>query len=255
MPASAVQSSTPKIAFDTFTGIYHLSRDSHNRSLLTTEETILADFPTTGFTGITRSIPKTFQGHSVEIKILNVTDAAGDPIPYKTTSDNSADLVITTGDPTITLAGPQTIKLTYQTRGVVNLNAKSDELLLNVNGRGWDQGFNRVDATLYVAANFQAKLQNHLSCYLILDTSETSNCSIKAMAGKGAADAVITSRALSVAPQQALILKLDFQAATFTNNQASNWYWWLVPVAALMLLILVILVKLKQRSKTQREKP
>ena len=50
------------INFNSFTGIYHLSRDSKGLSLLTSEETILADFPGGGnFTGIKREIPKKYQ--------------------------------------------------------------------------------------------------------------------------------------------------------------------------------------------------
>jgi hypothetical protein len=126
-----------QIRFDSLTAIYHLSRDKKGLSLLTTEETIVADFPgNASYYGITRSIPKNYQNHSVNVKVLGVSDAAGDVIPFKTSTDTNDNIVVTTGDPSITLYGSQTIKIRYQTSGVVNLKNKSDEFLLNVNGRG-----------------------------------------------------------------------------------------------------------------------
>src|SRR5437868_4729070 len=116
---SARSNNSLQITLNSFTGIYHLSRDAKDVSLLTTEETIVTDFPGSGnFYGLTRQIPKTYQGHSVDIKILNIVDAVGNTIPYKTTSDSNGNLVITTGDPAINLYGSQTFKFNYQTKGV-----------------------------------------------------------------------------------------------------------------------------------------
>src|SRR3954463_6646283 len=78
--ASAINQN--QIIFNSFNGIYHLSRDRKGLSLLTTEETIVADFGS-GFYGITRELPSQYQGHSVDIKILGVVDAASNPVPYK----------------------------------------------------------------------------------------------------------------------------------------------------------------------------
>src|SRR5207244_3616733 len=111
----AVQpASSNQLILNSFTGIYHLSRDSRGLSLLTSEETIVADFPSAGFYGIKRSIPSKYQNHSVNVKILSVSDAAGTPVPYKTSTDNSGNIVVTTGDPDISLFGSQTIKINYQ---------------------------------------------------------------------------------------------------------------------------------------------
>src|SRR6185503_13471252 len=79
-PTAAGQALSPpaSINFDSLTATYHLSRDATNRSLLTTQEVILADFPGSGnFYGITRAIPRSYEGHSVDVKVLSVSDAAG----------------------------------------------------------------------------------------------------------------------------------------------------------------------------------
>jgi hypothetical protein len=212
-PALAAQAKTsPEITFNSFTGIYHLSRDSRGLSLLTTEETIVADFPNGGFYGIKRELPKNYQNHSVDVKILSITDAAGDPIPYKTT-ENPSYLTITTGDPTITLLGSQTIKISYQTSGVINLGQKTDDFLLNVNGRGWDQSLGRVNTTLYIPTSFGTSLTDNPTCYV---SPGNNTCRINTQ--KNNQQITITSSASAVAAHQALVLRLHFKPATFTNN-------------------------------------
>jgi hypothetical protein len=217
--AFAAPKAPPQIAFDSFTGTYHLSRDNRGLSLLTTEETIQSDFPANStFYGITRAIPKEFQGHSLKVKVLNVSDAAGNIVPYKTTTDSQGNLVITTGDPSITLYGFQTIKIRYQTSGVVNLGKKTDQFLLNVNGRGWDQPFGRIDATLFIPKSFKANLSHDPSCYMALNTSVNNNCQIDTE--KSSDQIKVTSKAVNVAAHQSLILKLEFKPSTFTNSRA-----------------------------------
>jgi hypothetical protein len=215
--ALSMKTTQPQITFDSFTGVYHLSRDSRGLSQLTTEETILADFPGEGsFYGITRSIPKNFQNHSVNIKILGVSDAAGNIVPYKTATDGSNNLVITTGDPSITLYGSQTIKIRYRTTGVINLKKGSDELLLNVNGRGWDHPFNKVDASLHIPVSFGASLKSDPACYTGLNSASFNNCKINTI--KSTQESVTTASATNIKPHQALIVKIEFNTSTFTNK-------------------------------------
>jgi len=206
----------PQIKFDSFNAIYHLSRDSQNVSLLSTEETILADFPAQGdFYGITRQIPKTYQGHSVEVKVLNVVDAAGNPVRFNTDSKNN-NLIITTGDPEITLYGSQTFKINYQTRGVINLGTKQDEFLLNVNGRGWGQPFNKVNATIYIPKSFQARLVSDPACFV--DIQSNKSCTIKT--NKSSDQTIITAKTGPLVAHQPLIVKMDFQPYTFSNTKS-----------------------------------
>jgi hypothetical protein len=217
---SAVPAVNPGITFNSFAGVYHLSRDSKGLSLLTTEETILADFPANGsFYGITRDFAKNYQGRSVDIKIISVSDAGGNPVPYKT-SASGGNLALVTGNPKINLYGTQTFRISYQTHGVVNLSGNSDEFLLNVNGRGWNQPFGKVDAFVHVPKSFSGRLASEPSCYLVLDTTKNNNCQISSKIDPQ--ETIINSRAENLAPHQALVVKMDFQPATFTNKKSSN---------------------------------
>src|SRR5580704_4510611 len=70
-------------SFDNFAGTYHLDRDSKGVAVLTVQEDMTAFFPpNSNFFGINRSIPKTYQGHDLNLKIISVTDINDTPIPY-----------------------------------------------------------------------------------------------------------------------------------------------------------------------------
>jgi hypothetical protein len=229
-----IKASSAQITFDSLTAIYHLSRDKKGLSLLTTEETIVADFPgNASYYGITRSIPKNYQNHSVNVKVLGASDAAGDVIPFKAATDASGNIVVTTGDPSITLYGSQTIKIRYQTSGVVNLKNKSDEFLLNINGRGWNQPFSKINSTLYVPSSFNAKLKNEPSCYLALGTTISKECEISTK--KSANESVVRAKATNVAAHQALVMKLEFAPSTFANSQEFNFKLLLLPLGLAIL--------------------
>jgi hypothetical protein len=251
--ALSTKTPQPQITFDSFTGVYHLSRDSRGLSLLTTEETILADFPGNGsFYGITRSIPKEFQNHSVNVKVLNVSDVAGNIVPYKTATDSNNNLVITTGDPSITLYGSQTIKIRYQTTGVINLSKKTDEFLLNVNGRGWDKPFSRVDSTLYVPSSFGGSLKSEPLCYTVLGNSSKGNCKLNTK--KNPQETVIRASAGPLAAHQALVVKLQFQPTTFTNKHAVSTKKLLLISAALIFAGMIALISYLRKSGLGRQK-
>jgi hypothetical protein len=248
LPTSTVSAATGSISYDSFTGIYHLSRDNRGLSLLTTEETVVANFPARGYSGITRAIPTKFQGHSVNVKVLNVTDAAGNTVPFKTKND-AGNILVVTGDPDITVSGSQTIKIRYQTKGVIDLGKNADQLLLDVNGRGWDSLFNKVDAVLYMSANFQARIKGNQSCYLSIGSANTDNCVISA--SQTSQGTVVTAKAREVAAHQALIMKVAFEPATFTNDRGPQVI--LLAAAALLTFGLVLVFYRQYRSPKRPE--
>jgi len=218
--AQVVNPENKQINLNNFFGVYNLSKASNGSSLLTAEETVLADFPNNAnFYGLTRTLQSKYQGHNVDINVLNVVDAASNPIPYKTSSDTNGNYVITTGDPSVTLFGPQTIKIRYQTHGVINLNGKNDEFLLNVNGLGWSSQFGSVSAVVNIANNLNAQLVGNPTCYINTGKSTNQNCSISKSQKQGTT--VLTSKSGPVPANQALVLKMSFKPSTF--KQYSSW--------------------------------
>ncbi len=247
--ASAVKPIQSSIILNSFTGTYRLSRDSRGLSLLSSQEAIVADFPAGNtFYGITRELPKLYQNQSLNTKILSVTDAAGNSLPYKVTDGANDYIVITVGDPAITLLGSQTFKIAYQTSGVVNLSQKNNEFLLNVNGRGWNQPFGKVNATLYIPNSFQASLVGSPICYNVLNTAKQNNCEIDTK--KTAEETVVSLSSQNLQPQQALVLKMSFNSSTFTNKQAPLSKRLMIGVS-LAVLLAALALRLLIRKKTK----
>ena len=247
--APAKAATAPQISFDTFNGSYYLSRDSRGLSLLTSDETIVADFPASGFTGITRSIPTQYQGHSVNVKILTVTDAAGNTIPYKSSPQANGNLLLTIGDPTIMLSGPQTIHLNYQTSGVINLNQSLDSFVLDINGRGWGSPFNSVSATVNIPHNLVTSLKGKPICYTALGSKSNENCRV-ATTDNGQAT-IISAQARPVAAYETLIIKVGFRPATFTNPRSNTGRIVLEAAGAVVTLLLAVGIFNLARSKSK----
>jgi hypothetical protein len=220
------------ITFNSFNGLYNLSRDANNVSLLTSEEVIVADFPGNGsFSGITRSIPETYQGHSVEVKVLGVTDAAGSPLPYKTSPDGN-NLVVTTGDSAITLYGSQTFRISYQTTGVIDVKPSGNTFLLDINGRGWSAPFGSVSGTLVLPKSLVTSLRGDPGCYIGYLKSKSDNCQVTT--AKTPADIRITAKASGGLPaNNTLVITTSFKTATFQQKKPGNY---LLPALAVILL-------------------
>lgn len=221
----------PTIIFKAFNGQYHLSRDAQNHSLLTSEEVILADFPDSGtFTGIIRDVPTKYLGHSVSVKVLSVEDASGAPVPFKTSTDSAGNLKIVTGDPAIYIYGTQTFRIKYQTKDVVDLSsAKSDRLLLDINGRGWDQSFLAVSASLFIPKDVGTDLVSKPSCYIGYLNTVSYDCSINT--NTNAQQTEIGSKSTAIlAPHHTLVIDVNFKPATFAKPANSSYTGWVILV-------------------------
>ena len=233
------------VIFNSFTGTYHLSRDASGSSLLTTEETILADFGSTGEYGITRAIGTTYQGHTVHVKVLSVTDGAGDDVPYSTKS-NDTQLMLTTGDPAISLYGIQTIRIRYQTSDVVGLDKKIDELLLNVNGNGWSQGFASINASLYISKSLVKSLVGDPTCYISPENkAQGDGCRVS---HSTTADALlIQASAKQVGAYRGLVLSMKFAPQTFRAPADTSRLVALTVACLLLIGLVILLINLRRR--------
>jgi len=244
---SGVVSATPAaLKIDSFNGSYFLSRDSHGLSLLTTKETIVADFDDSGFYGLNRQIPTSFSGHTVDVKILSVSDAAGDPLPYKTTAAGGY-LNLVTGDPAVTLFGLQTFNINYQTSGVVNLHQATDEFLLDVNGRGWQGPINNVYGSLTLPSSLVASLIGQPSCYTAVNVSQSTNCQL--ITKRSGSNTIISAQAANLVANQTLVIKTIFKPATFNDYRSTVKAWWWAAPLVLILLIFYITRRLKSRPR------
>lgn len=259
LTATASAQERPYFSFDSFRANYYLDRDAKKRSVLVTDETLVVNFPLSGesFWGLFRVLPKEYVGSDLDIKVTNVTDDTGRALPYKTSSDKDDNFVIEAGDRAVTLFGTQTFKISYQTRNVVNSLADKDELLLNVNGRGWQQKFNEVSGFLNISKSLKGELLSEPECYVGYFDNQLKNCEIKK---EDKDDNLLVSARTSSAltANQSLVMKLAFKKDTFAKTTKASKMPLLVGAGVLggfATLMFVLAVIFNKRASERSGKP
>lgn len=201
--------------FARFDAVYELGRDADGRSELLTTETLVAVFPEYDQNrGIRRAIPRTYDGHPTDIRIVSVTDAAGDPRGYETerSEDGAFELVTIAADDFV--HGEQTYVITYHQR---NVTFEPDDLPIqefywDVNGTGWAQPFGVVRAELRLEDGLVDALTGDAACYRGYEGSSQACESLQADA---AAPAVLIAQAAALEPYQNLTIAVGFEPGTF----------------------------------------
>lgn len=116
-----------------------LGRDTEHRSTLQTTEIITADFKHHNRNrGIERAIPKTYDGHKVDLRVVSITDEQGKDLEYTTYNSNGNE-VVRIGNKDTYVQGLKTYKLTYIQRDVTRhfADTAKDEWYWNLNGTQW----------------------------------------------------------------------------------------------------------------------
>ena len=231
IPSASAQSS-PGFSFDNFAGTYYLDRNGQGVAKLTSQEDMVVTF-TGNSPGIMRDLPITYQGHNLNLKIISITDALGNPIQYKTSSSGGNE-AIQIGDPAIQLSGVQTYRVKYQTAGVASFFPDHDEFLIDVNGRGWDTSFGSVKAFVHLAPAFSASLINKPSCYIGYQNQSSPACTVKTEPSAGG-QLVTANTNGKLGPYQALVLRMDFKKGTFkqVKHTTPSWIWLAIAAAGM----------------------
>jgi hypothetical protein len=201
----------PSFTVDSLTASYYLDRDVKGISTLAAEEAFDIQFPSSGtsFTGFTRSIPAQYLKNSNELKISAVTDASGTSIPYKTSYDSDKNLVITVGNPNITVFGSQTYFIRYQSKGVINFLTDHQEFYPNFNGRGWSVPFRTINAQIHLTPAVADNLRGKPECFI-----DAGKCAVEQ--SKDASGTLVKVSSLNqLAAHQSLTTKLSFKQGTF----------------------------------------
>lgn len=146
---------------------YQLSRDSENRSLLTTKETIVAEFPNHDQNrGLERAIPLSYDGHKTNVSVRSVNDQTGQARVYDT-REESGNLIVRMADMDVYVHGQQTYVLTYDQRDVTRYFADNnlDEFYWDSNGTDWRVPIDRLDVELTIDQSLSKALTGDKSCY------------------------------------------------------------------------------------------
>ncbi|WP_417564340.1 DUF2207 domain-containing protein [Microbacterium sp.] len=224
----AVTANVDDFAFRSMHADYTIGRDTDGTSTLRVVETFVALFPQTDQNhGMRRSIPDTYNGQPLDLKLVSVTDQNGTPRPAEVDHDDDT-FTITSRDPGF-VHGAQTYVFTYTLRHVTWTfgDTDADEFYWDVNGVDWAQPFGTVSATLHVPADLASAMTGAQSCYQG-DQGATDACSISADAA-GDGGRVVTASAQQLFPGQTMTIAVGFDRGTFTpfdaSIVASPWGW------------------------------
>jgi uncharacterized membrane protein YgcG len=215
-----------------FTADYYLSKDNKNRSELKVVERVIAEFPQSDQNhGILRAIPEEYDGHTVGLDILGVTNQNGQDWNYGTSSENK-NTVLKIGDGDKFVHGLQTYNIEYQLRDVTKNFTPNDEFFWNINGTQWQQPFEQVTARIHLAPGVAARFNEQTRCYTGVQDSTESACNVSV---DGNTVTFSTTRALTSGENMSVVL--GFQPGTFEPYRQDSWQLALLVASALVGLV------------------
>ncbi|MBU1348690.1 DUF2207 domain-containing protein [Patescibacteria group bacterium] len=145
--------------------------------LLRVTETITYDFGDEERHGIYRYIPTQFVRNGVDydyrIKVVDVT-MDGEPATY-VSSGGSGQVCVKIGDADVTITGPHTYAITYETDRAVTFFDDHTELYWNVTGNEWAIPIEASDFTLTLPADI-APSDIRTACFIGLYGSTEASC-------------------------------------------------------------------------------
>lgn len=220
----------------------HLDKNSEGRSTLKTVETITADFPDFDQNrGLERAIPKSYDGHKVNLSVESVVDEHGQPRVYSTYSDENGNLIVRMADMNNYVHGQQTYKLTYTQRDVTRFFAdtNSDEFYWDTNGTGWRVPISRLDVNLTLSDALTSATSGQQACYFGKSGS-TDRCDL--LINNGA----YSASAMNLSPGQNITLAIGFKPETFVPYQQTLAdklivFWFIAQVIAVPLALISLI--------------
>lgn len=214
-PVQAVPADVDDFTFARFEAVYELGRDADRRSELLTTETLVAVFPEYDQNrGIRRAIPRTYDGHPTDIRVVSVTDETGSPRGFEVerSEDGAFELVTIAADDFV--HGEQTYVIAYHQRNVTfdPDDLPVQEFYWDVNGTGWAQPFGVVRGELRLEADLVDAFTGDAACYRGYEGSSTPCESLQV---DRAADAVLVAQAAALGPYENLTIAVGFEPGTF----------------------------------------
>lgn len=235
---------------------YELSKDSENRSVLKANETIVADFKVANQNrGIERAIPKSYDSHSVSLKIDSVTDENGKEYEYSTSTSNSNE-VLRIGNPDKYVSGEKTYKISYTQRDVTRFYAdvNKDEWYWDTNGTQWRVPIEQLRISIKIDDALTVTQQGAPACYQGYNAS-AERCTLE---DKGNGSYEVTASNLRAG--QNITVAYGFTPDTFAQYQQSLFEKlvsiWLVSLVVTSILgvialiwIIILYYRLSNRTK------
>ena len=236
----AMAASTDNFTINAFDADYYLGKDNEGRSTLKTVEKITAVFPSYNQNhGLERVLPKQYDGHSVSLSVVSITDETGSNLSYSDTNSDNANLVLRIGDPDTYVHGQQTYIITYTQRDVTRFfsDTNDDEFYWDVNGTEWTQPMNMVSARMHVTPSLTTQLNGKASCYWGIEGS-TNQCALVSSPAGG--EKVFSAQVAQLSSHENVTVVIGFAPHTFTGYQQT----WQEKLFALLVTVWIVLLAL-----------
>lgn len=247
------KSGVENFTFDSFEGVYSLSRDAERHSIVDARETFVARFPDIDQNrGIVRAIPRDYRGVDLGTVVESVTDAQGVAVPFsiETTGSNT---VVSIGDESY-LRGVHTFVLHYTQRDSTRYfsNTRSDEFYRDSIGTQLRQPVDAATMKVIVDPTLVTDLTTNQACY-VGPAKSNQRCEFSRTDDDGAA--VFTSAQQRLAPGENITMSVGFTAGTFAQTKALGEqpiFSWLPAVLAALSILLVIFAAILRHRRNPR---
>ena len=240
--ADGIRSDVSDFTFSSFDGEYTLGRDDDGHSTLTAVETFVAEFPDFDQNkGIIRAIPEGYLGVDLHTRIVSVTDADGNAVPFddSETEDGFIQLALGTDD---YVRGSQTYVIEYTQQDAVRAFADTaaDEFFWDAPGTGWEQPFAEAQMRVVVPGELAGALTGNSACYVGVQGSDTT-CEVSESESAESTD--FASPVMDLGPGENISMAIAFEPGTFVTPEIpSTWPAFTVVPAGLAGLGLLALV-------------
>jgi uncharacterized membrane protein YgcG len=190
-----------------------LDKDSDNRSILKTTETITAEFPQSDQNhGLERVFVKDYDGHGTNFTLSSVTNANGQPLPYNWNGD-----ALRIGEKSTYVHGAQTYKITYSQRDVTKFyqDTKKSEFYWDVIGVEWQVPITSAQVIIHLSDTIKGARQTQPQCYM-----GTAGSQQRCLAGES--DEQVSAAAMNIGKGSGMTMAIGFAPDTFAAYTPST---------------------------------
>ncbi len=197
---------------------YVLSKDDQQRSVLETTEMITAEFPLYDQNhGLERSLPASYDGHPIKLKVTSITDEKGESIPYTVNNSNGMK-VLRIGDGGEYVRGKHTYRIAYAQHDVTRFfdDNNRDEWYWDTNGTAWQVPIEALTVTARFEKGTVSSRVGEPSCYQGVAGS-TNLCMLM-----GNNETGYTVKAANLKPGENITMAYGFNKGTFASYEPST---------------------------------
>lgn len=238
-------SRTNQFTISSFVATYDARRSGDGLALDVTER-ITANFPNRYTNrGIERRLDARFGSTDIGLSNFRVTDPSGTSMPFTRRTEDDGDITLRIGSAGTYVYGRVDYVISYTIARAMVQARDRQEIYLDVNGTGWQQRFDRVQATVNVPPDLAGSLLGEQACYRG-PVGSTARCGI-ARTGNA-----ISTESVSLAPRESMTIAVGFVPGTVQQTvpaPLTGFGWWglaAMPVVAALLLGLALVVRARR---------